>query len=147
MIATRAARPTDAAYIAATALHQVHRFVRHVTREELELVVRAMLNESAIVVACSETDDDTLAIVVACSETDDDTLFGWCAAVGGVPWFCFVARELRGHGIGARLRLEVTRGRGIDPASERPAHRQPDAGDDSLAVVAARLGFVRGVHS
>ena len=133
MIATRAARPTDAAYIAAIALHQVHRFVRHVTREELELVVRAMLNESAI--------------VVACSETDDDTLFGWCAAVGGVPWFCFVARELRGHGIGARLRLEVTRGRGIDPASERPAHRQPDAGDDSLAVVAARLGFVRGVHS
>jgi GNAT superfamily N-acetyltransferase len=133
MIATRAARPTDAAYIAATALHQVHRFVRHVTREELELVVRAMLNESAI--------------VVACSETDDDTLFGWCAAVGGVPWFCFVARELRGHGIGARLRLEVTRGRGIDPASERPAHRQPDAGDDSLAAVAARLGFVRGVHS
>jgi len=133
MIATRAARPTDAAYIAATALHQVHRFVRHVTREELELVVRAMLNESAI--------------VVACSEADDDTLFGWCAAVGGVPWFCFVARELRGHGIGARLRLEVTRGRGIDPASERPAHRQPDAGDDSLAVVAARLGFVRGVHS
>lgn len=133
MIATRAARPTDAAYIAATALHQVHRFVRHVTREELELVVRAMLNESAI--------------VVACSETDDDTLFGWCAAVGGVPWFTFVARELRGHGIGARLRLEVTRGRGIDPASERPSHRQPDAGDDSLAVVAARLGFVRGVHS
>ena len=133
MIATRAARPTDAAYIAATALHQVHRFVRHVTREELELIVRAMLNESAI--------------VVACSETDDDTLFGWCAAVGGVPWFCFVARELRGHGIGARLRLEVTRGRGIDPASERPSHRQPDAGDDSLAVVAARLGFVRGVHS
>jgi hypothetical protein len=133
MIATRAARPTDAAYIAATALHQVHRFVRHVTREELELVVRAMLNESAI--------------VVACSETDDDTLFGWCAAVGGVPWFCFVARELRGNGIGARLRLEVTRGRGIDPASERPAHRQPDAGDDPLAAVAARLGFVRGVHS
>ena len=132
MIATRAARPTDAAYIAATALHQVHRFVRHVTREELELVVRAMLNESAI--------------VVACSETDDDTLFGWCAAVGGVPWFCFVARELRGHGIGARLRLEVTRGRGIDPASERPTHRLPDAGDDSLAAVAARLGFVRGVH-
>ena len=133
MIATRAARPTDAAYIAATALHQVHRFVRHVTREEIELVVRAMLNESAI--------------VVACSETDDDTLFGWCAAVGGVPWFCFVARELRGHGIGARLRLEVTRGRGIDPASERPSHRQPDAGDDSLAAVAARLGFIRGVHS
>ena len=133
MIATRAARPTDAAYIAATALHQVHRFVRHVTREELELVVRAMLNESAI--------------VVACSETDDDTLFGWCAAVGGVPWFTFVARELRGHGIGARLRLEVTRGRGIDSAGERPAHRFEDAGDDSIVAVAARLGFVRGVHS
>ena len=133
MIATRAARPTDAAYIAATALHQVHRFVRHVTREELELVVRAMLNESAI--------------VVACSETDDDTLFGWCAAVGGVPWFCFVARELRGNGIGARLRLEVTRGRSDDQARERPLHRSADAGDDSLAAIAARLGFVRSVHS
>lgn len=133
MIATRPARDTDAAYIAATALHQVHRFVRHVTREELELVTRAMLNASAI--------------VVACSETDDDTLFGWCAAVGGVPWFTFVARELRGHGIGARLRLEVTRGRGIDSAGERTAHRLEDAGDDPIAAAAAALGFVRGVHS
>lgn len=132
MIHVREARDSDAGYVAATAMHQVPRFVRSVQREELQLVVRAMLNASRI--------------VVACSETDDDTLLGWCAAIGGAPWFCFVARELRGNGIGARLRLEVTRARSDDSTRERALRGQPDAGDDPLAIAAARLGFIRSVH-
>ena len=84
MIRIREGRDSDAAYVAATALHQVHRFVRHVPKDEMQLVVRAMLNASRI--------------VVACSEMDEDTLLGWCAAIGGAPWFVFVARELRGNG-------------------------------------------------
>ena len=51
MIRVRPARETDAAYVAATALKQVGRFVRGVDREELALTVRAMLNASHIVVA------------------------------------------------------------------------------------------------
>jgi hypothetical protein len=131
VIAIREARDSDAAYVAATALHQVPRFVRNVQRDELQLVVRAALNASRI--------------VVACSATDEDTLVGWCAAIGGAPWFVFVARDVRGNGIGAKLRLEVTRG-SSDQARERVVRGFEDAGDDPLALAAARLGFSRSVH-
>lgn len=90
MIAIREARDTDAAYIAATALRQVPRFVRSVARDDLALVVRSLLAHSRI--------------VVACSESDDDAIVGWCAAIGGVPWFAFVPLDLRGNGIATRLR-------------------------------------------
>ena len=90
MIAIREARDTDAAYIAATALRQVPRFVRSVPRDDLALVVRSLLAHSRI--------------VVACSESDDDAIVGWCAAIGGVPWFAFVPLDLRGNGIATRLR-------------------------------------------
>ena len=116
MIRIRPARESDAAYVAATALKQASRFVRQVDRDELALVVRAMLSSSRI--------------VVACSEADEDTLLGWAAAIGGAPWFCFVAREARRNGIGARLRLEVVRG-SDDPIGLRSARRCEDAGDDS----------------
>jgi hypothetical protein len=90
MIAIREARDTDAAYVAATALRQVPRFVRSVARDDLALAVRALLAASRI--------------VIACSETDDDAIVGWCAAIGGVPWFAFVPLDLRGNGIATRLR-------------------------------------------
>lgn len=123
-IAIRPAVAGDHAYIAATALHQVPRFVRHVQREDLVLVVRAALNASALVVACSAEDPDTLC--------------GWCAAFGGAPWFTFVARELRGHGIGARLRLEVVNGTRLgtlhDPRDERDSYRRQDANHASTTA-------------
>lgn len=118
MIRIRQARPSDAAYVAATALKQAGRFVRHVDREELALTVRAMLNASHI--------------VVACSETDEDTLLGWSAAIGGVSWFVFVSKDARRNGIGARLRLEVVRG-SMDQASFGSAHRRPNGRDDQGA--------------
>ena len=95
MIVIREVRDTDRGYVAATALHQMPRFVRHVERDEMTLVLRGLLNASRI--------------VVACSEADDDTLLGWAAAIGGVPWFVFVTRELRANGIGTKLRLEIGR--------------------------------------
>lgn len=131
MIAVRPSRPSDQAYVAATALKQVGRFVRHRDREELALVVRAMLNASRI--------------VVACSETDDDTLFGWTAAIGGVPWFVFVARDVRGHGVGARLRLEVTRGRD-DQAGVGAAHRWDHDGDGAPPRFAGDVDALRGAR-
>jgi GNAT superfamily N-acetyltransferase len=131
VIAVRPSRPSDQAYVAATALKQVGRFVRHRDREELALVVRAMLNASRI--------------VVACSETDDDTLFGWTAAIGGVPWFVFVARDVRGHGIGARLRLEVTRGRD-DQTGVGAAHRWDHDGDGAPPRFAGDVDAFRGVR-
>jgi hypothetical protein len=131
VITVRPSRPSDQAYVAATALKQVGRFVRHPDREELALVVRALLNASRI--------------VVACSETDDDTLFGWAAAVGGVPWFCFVARDVRGHGVGARLRLEVTRGRD-DQAGIGASHRWDHDGDGARARFAGVVDAVRGAR-
>ena len=115
MIRVRQARESDAAYVAATALKQAGRFVRHVDREELALTVRAMLNASHI--------------VVACSETDEDTLLGWSAAIGGVSWFVFVSKDARRNGIGARLRLEVVRG-SMDQASFGSTHRRPNGRDD-----------------
>lgn len=115
MIAVRPARPSDAAYVAATALKQAPRFVRGVDREELALTVRAMLNASHI--------------VVACSETDEDTLLGWSAAIGGVSWFVFVSKDARRNGIGARLRLEVARG-SMDQAGLGSTHRRPNGRDD-----------------
>lgn len=90
----------------------------------MALVLRGLLNASRI--------------VVACSGADEDTLLGWAAAIGGVPWFVFVTRELRANGIGTKLRLEVMRGRN-DSAGERGAHRQHDAGDVSTLGLA--LGF------
>ncbi len=115
MIRVRQARKSDAAYVAATALKQAPRFVRGVDREELALTVRAMLNASHI--------------VVACSETDEDTLLGWSAAIGGVSWFVFVSKDARRNGIGARLRLEVTRG-SMDQAGLGSTHRRPNGRDD-----------------
>ena len=111
MIRIRPARETDAAYVAATALKQAGRFVRAVDREELALAVRAFLGASSI--------------VVACSETDEDTLFGWAAAIGGAPWFVFVARDVRRNGIGAKLRLEVVRG-SFDQVGFGGSHRRED---------------------
>ena len=108
-------RDGDAAYVAATALKQASRFVRHVDREELALTVRAMLNASHI--------------VVACSETDEDTLLGWSAAIGGVSWFVFVSKDARRNGIGQRLRSEVIRG-SMDQAGFGRAHRWPNGRDD-----------------
>lgn len=90
MIAIRDFREIDAAYVAATAMRQVPRFVRSVPRDDLALVVRSLLAHSRI--------------VVACSESDDDAIMGWCAAIGGVPWFTFVPAELRGNGIATRMR-------------------------------------------
>lgn len=115
MIRIRQARPSDAAYVAATALKQVSRFVRNVDREELALTVRAMLNASRI--------------MVACSEADEDTLLGWSAAVGGVSWFTFVSKDARRNGIGTRLRLEVIRG-DLDQTGEWSAHRRAHVRDD-----------------
>ncbi len=132
MIRVRPARETDAAYVAATALKQAGRFVRGVDREELALTVRAMLNASFI--------------VVACSEADEDTLLGWSAAIGGVPWFCFVSKDARRNGIGARLRLEVVRG-SIDPAREWGAHRRAHDGDHSRARLAGDVLPFRSADS
>ncbi len=115
MIRIRPARESDAAYVAATALKQAPRFVRNVDREELALTVRAMLNASHI--------------VVACSEADEDTLLGWSAAIGGVSWFVFVSKDARRNGIGTRLRLEVIRG-SLDSAREWSTHRRSHDGDD-----------------
>lgn len=129
MIRIRPARETDAAYVAATALKQAGRFVRQVDRDELALVVRAMLSSSRI--------------VVACSEADEDTLLGWAAAIGGAPWFTFVARDARGNGIGARLRLEVVRG-SDDSIGVRSARGREDAGDDPRARGARELLGLRG---
>lgn len=132
MIRVRPARETDAAYVAATALKQASRFVRGVDREELALVVRAMLNSSHI--------------VVACSEADEDTLLGWAAAIGGVSWFCFVSKDARRNGIGSRLRLEVVRG-GIDSAREWGAHRRAHDGDDPRARLAGDVLSLWGSDS
>lgn len=117
MIALREARESDAAYVAATALHQVPRFVRAVEREELALCVRALLNASRI--------------VVACAEDDPDTLVGWAASIAGVAWFVFVARDARRNGIGARLRLEVVRDH--NPARSGSPHRRSHDGDADLS--------------
>jgi GNAT superfamily N-acetyltransferase len=119
MIRIRPARETDAAYVAATALHQVPRFVRAVEREELALCVRALLNASRI--------------VVACAEDDPDTLVGWAASIAGVAWFVFVARDARRNGIGARLRLEVVRGDDYDPTRSGNTHRRSHDGDADLS--------------
>jgi len=116
VIALREARESDAAYVAATALHQVPRFVRAVEREELALCVRALLNASRI--------------VVACAEDDPDTLVGWAASIAGVAWFVFVARDARRNGIGARLRLEVVRDH--NPARSGSSHRRSHDGDADL---------------
>ena len=132
MIRVRPARESDAAYVAATALKQAGRFVRNVDREELALTVRAMLNASHI--------------VVACSETDEDTLLGWAAAIGGVSWFCFVSKDARRNGIGSRLRLEVIRG-SIDSAREWGAHRRAHDGNDPRARLAGDVLRVWGADS
>ena len=132
MIRVRPARESDAAYVAATALKQPGRFVRNVDREELALTVRAMLNASHI--------------VVACSETDEDTLLGWAAAIGGVSWFCFVSKDARRNGIGSRLRLEVIRG-SIDPAREWGSHRRAHDGDHSRPRLAGDVLRVWGADS
>ena len=132
MIRVRQARESDAAYVAATALKQAPRFVRGVDREELALTVRAMLNASHI--------------VVACSETDEDTLLGWAAAIGGVSWFVFVSKDARRNGIGTRLRLEVIRG-SIDSAREWGSHRRAHDGNDSRARLAGDVFPFRGADS
>ena len=132
MIRVRPARETDAAYVAATALKQAGRFVRGVDREELALTVRAMLNASFI--------------VVACSEADEDTLLGWAAAIGGVSWFCFVSKDARRNGIGSRLRIEVVRG-SIDPAREWGSHRRAHDGDDPRARLAGDVLSLWGADS
>lgn len=132
MIRVRPARESDAAYVAATALKQAPRFVRGVDREELALTVRAMLNASHI--------------VVACSETDEDTLLGWAAAIGGVSWFCFVSKDARRNGIGSRLRLEVIRG-SIDSAREWGAHRRAHDGDHSRPRLAGDVLGLWGADS
>lgn len=132
MIRVRQARESDAAYVAATALKQAGRFVRNVDREELALTVRAMLNASHI--------------VVACSETDEDTLLGWAAAIGGVSWFCFVSKDARRNGIGSRLRLEVIRG-SIDSAREWGSHRRAHDGDHSRPRIAGDVLRVWGADS
>jgi len=132
MIRIRPARESDAAYVAATALKQAGRFVRNVDREELALTVRAMLNASHI--------------VVACSETDEDTLLGWSAAIGGVSWFCFVSKDARRNGIGTRLRLEVIRG-SIDPAREWGAHRRAHDGNDPRPSLAGDVLRIWGADS
>lgn len=132
MIRVRQARESDSAYVAATALKQAPRFVRGVDREELALTVRAMLNASHI--------------VVACSETDEDTLLGWSAAIGGVSWFVFVSKDARRNGIGTRLRLEVIRG-SIDPAREWGAHRRAHDGNDPRARLAGDVFPFRGADS
>jgi len=111
VIAIREARDTDAAYIAATALRQVPRFVRSVPRDDLALVVRSLLAHSRI--------------VVACSESDDDAIVGWCAAIGGVPWFAFVPLDLRGNGIATRLRRAAN---GNDTASFGDSPRRENGG-------------------
>jgi GNAT superfamily N-acetyltransferase len=118
--------------VAATALKQASRFVRGVDREELALVVRAMLNSSHI--------------VVACSEADEDTLLGWAAAIGGVSWFCFVSKDARRNGIGSRLRSEVVRG-SIDPAREWGAHRRAHDGNDPRARLAGDVLSLWGADS
>ena len=132
MIRVRPARETDAAYVAATALKQAPRFVRGVDREELALTVRAMLNASFI--------------VVACSETDEDTLLGWAAAIGGVSWFVFVSKDARRNGIGTRLRLEVIRG-SIDPAREWGSHRRAHDGNDPRPRIAGDVLRLWGADS
>lgn len=122
MIAIREARETDAAYIAATALRQVPRFVRSVPRDDLALVVRSLLAASRI--------------VIACSETDDDAIVGWCASIGRVPWFAFVPLDLRGNGIATRLRRECAHGNdtasfGNPPRRENGGHlRDPAIASD-----------------
>jgi GNAT superfamily N-acetyltransferase len=131
VITVRPARPSDYAYVAATALKQAPMFVRSFDRDELALAVRAFLGASRI--------------VVACSETDEDTLVGWAAAIGGAPWFVFVARDARGHGIGARLRLEVTRGPD-DQTSERAAHRRENDGNGARGGLALHLDGARGAR-
>lgn len=118
--------------MAATALKQAGRFVRNVDREELTLTVRALLNASHI--------------VVACSETDEDTLLGWAAAIGGVSWFCFVSKDARRNGIGSRLRLEVIRG-SIDPAREWGTHRRAHDGDHPRARLAGDVLGLWGADS
>ena len=132
MIRVRQARESDSAYVAATALKQAPRFVRGVDREELALTVRAMLNASFI--------------VVACSEADEDTLLGWAAAIGGVSWFVFVSKDARRNGIGTRLRLEVIRG-SIDPAREWGSHRRAHDGNDSRARLTGDVFPFRGADS
>jgi len=132
MIRVRPARETDAAYVAATALKQAPRFVRGVDREELALTVRAMLNASFI--------------VVACSEADEDTLLGWAAAIGGVSWFVFVSKDARRNGIGTRLRSEVIRG-SIDSLGIGSAHRRAHDGNDSRSRLAGDVLPFRGADS
>jgi len=132
VIRVRQARESDSAYVAATALKQAPRFVRGVDREELALTVRALLNASFI--------------VVACSETDEDTLLGWAAAIGGVSWFVFVSKDARRNGIGSRLRLEVIRG-SIDPAREWGAHRRAHDGNDPRARLAGDVLRLWGADS
>lgn len=92
----REATPGDHPYVAATARHQVARFVRFVPRIDLEFVTAALLGASRI--------------VVACSPAEPSAVLGWCAAIGGVPWFVFVPRDLRHCGIGTRLRKEAIHG-------------------------------------
>lgn len=132
MIRVRQARESDAAYVAATALKQAPRFVRGVDREELALTVRALLNASHI--------------VVACSETDEDTLLGWAAAIGGVSWFCFVSKDARRNGIGARLRLEVIRG-SSDSFGVGSSHRRAHDGDHSRPRLAGDVLGLWGADS
>lgn len=135
MIRVRRAVDADAAYVAATAMHQVPRFVRHVPRPDLAMTVRALLNTSTI--------------VVACSAEDEETLVGWSAAIGGVPWFTFVTRELRGLGIGAELRKEATQhgiresARGDAATGERPTPQRPH-GDDGAPRALAGGGAIMG---
>jgi len=132
VIRIRPARESDAAYVAATALKQAGRFVRNVDREELALTVRAMLNASHI--------------VVACSETDEDTLLGWSAAIGGVSWFCFVSKDARRNGIGTRLRLEVIRG-SSDPVGVGSTYRRAHDGNDPRSRLAGDVLRIWGADS
>jgi len=124
----REATPADHPYVAATARHQVARYVRLVPRVDLEFVVAALLGASRI--------------VVACSPIEPSAVLGWCAAIGGVPWFAFVPRDLRHCGIGTRLRKEIIHGhianslgnthrRSHDgPADARPGEARANAAGD-----------------
>jgi ribosomal protein S18 acetylase RimI-like enzyme len=65
--------------------------------------------------------DQHSALAVACSSEDEDTLVGWALAEEGDLWWVYVAKDYRGMGLGSRLRDRVVQSKDRPSPSVQPA--------------------------